>query len=98
MKRTFTRTTFIEDLSKATVTIYITDDVKYNLTETSNEIKVEYTGLTSWDIIEGGTEAKELESETDDSGIDEYHEYLVLHFENGTQSTFRNSHCDMFIR
>ena len=98
MIKTFTRTMFIEDLRNAKVTIYVTDGVKYNLTETSQEKKVEYNGITSWDIIEGGAEAEEIEASTDTASVDEYHEYLVLHFEDGTQATFRNSHADMFIR
>ena len=98
MIKTFTRTMFIEDLRNAKVTVYVTDDVKYNLTETSNETKVEYNGITSWDIISGGVEAEKIEAEVDAASIDEYHEYLVLHFEDGTQATFRNSHADMFIR
>lgn len=97
MKRTFTRTTFNPDLSKAKVTLYVFPECKYrpnNNTE-ENETKVEYTGLTSWDVIEGGEEAEEIE----ESGlVDEFHEYLVLHFNNNTTATFRNSHVDMFIR
>jgi len=98
MIKTFTRTMLIENLRNAKVTIYVTDDVKYNLTETSNETKLEYSGVTSWDIVEGGTEAEEIEAHLDAASIDEYHEYLILHFENNTQATFRNSHVDMFIR
>ena len=98
MIKTFTRTMFIEDLRNAKITIYVTDGIKYNLTETSNETKLEYNGITSWDIVEGGTEAEEIERELNAASVDEYHEYLVLHFEDGTQATFRNSHADMFIR
>lgn len=97
MKRTYTRTTFIEDLTQATVTLYISNATKYEASE-DDEIKVEYTGVKAWDIIEGGKEAEEIEAETDASGIDENHEYLVLHFENGEAATFRNSHVDMFLR
>ena len=88
MKNTYTRTLFIdnEELQKATVRLYIYD---------ADETEVTYTGLTAWDVIEGGEEAAEIES---DGLIDEHHEYLVLHFNNGTQATFRNSHVDMFIR
>jgi len=97
MKRTYERTLFIEDLTKATVTIYVHDGIKYE-DGTADEIKMDYTGVKAWSIIEGGKEAEEIESETDASGMDEYHEYLVLHFEDGTEATFRNSHVDMFLR
>ena len=95
MKKTYTRTMMVEDLTKATVELFVTEGLKW---EDPEEIRVEYKGVASWDIISGGTEAEEIEAETDADGIDEYHEYLVLHFENGNTATFRNSHVDMFIR
>ena len=98
MKRTYTGTWTMsnEELRKATIKLYIFEGVKYNDHEPIAE--TEYTGVTAWDIIEDGEEAKEIEAETDASSIDEYHEYLILHFEDGTTSTFRNSHVDMHIR
>lgn len=97
MKRTFTRTTFTEDLTKATFKLFVYKHNKYNAID-GEEIEVNYTGVTSWDVIEGGKEAEEIEALTDWTGIDENHEYLVLHFENGTESTYRNSYVDMFVR
>lgn len=97
MKRTYTRTLFHPDLKEATIELYITDRVKWETDPEGNmpdEQKVEYTGVVAWDIIEGGPEAEEIEQ---DGLIDEYHEYLVLHFEDGNTATFRNSHVDMFI-
>lgn len=96
MKRTFTRTLFVEDLTKATFKLYISEYSKYDPDTSGGEIEVNYTGVTSWDIIEGGKEAEEIEANTD--CIDDNHEYLVLHFQNGETSTFRNSYVDMFIR
>lgn len=101
MKRTYTRTMMIEDLTQAQVTIYLYEGCKYNAKsdeDLGKKIKIEYTNLSHWDIIEGGEEAREIESHTDGSCIDEYHEYLVLHFNDGTEATFRNSHVVMFIR
>lgn len=95
MKRTYTRTLFVENLTEATFVLYLTKGAKW---EDSDEIRVEYTGVCAWDIIEGGEEAAEIEALTDESGVDEMHEYLVLHFEDGTEATFRNSHVDMHIR
>lgn len=96
MTRKFTRTMFMtnEELQKATVKLYITEGVKW---EDSNEKEIHYTGLKSWSIVDG-EDAKEIEAETDGSCIDENHEYLILEFVNGTTTTFRNSHVDMFIR
>lgn len=95
MKRSFNRTLTKADLSKATFKLLIFDKTKYEQVEVDNE--VEYTGVTSWDIIKGGDEAAEIEALTDASGVDENHEYLVLHFEDGSEGTFRNSHVEMFI-
>ena len=97
MKRTYTGTTMISNLEEATIKLFVFDGCKYK-GEFGNEKEIKYTGVTSWDIIEGGEEAKEIEAYTDESGIDEFHEYLVLHFNDGTTVTFRNSHVDMFIR
>lgn len=97
MKRTFTESIWAADLSKARIIVTIYKNNKYTATENSY-IDHEYTGLTSWDVIEGGDEAAEIEASTDASGVDDNHEYLVLHFEDGTQATFRNSYVDMFIR
>ena len=96
MKRTYTRIMCInnEELQKATIRLYITEGLKW---EDRNEKEITYTGLKSWSIIDG-EDAKAIEAETDGSCIDEYHEYLVLEFNDGTTATFRNSHVDMFIR
>lgn len=52
---------------------------------------VEYDGIESWEII-SGEDAKEIEEQ---GLVDDYHEYLVLNFENGDTATFRNSYVDM---
>lgn len=59
-----------------------------------NSIKVDYS-IESWEIITG-EDAVEIESMTDDDGIDDHHEYLVLHLTDGNTATFRNSYVDMF--
>ena len=83
-----------EKLQKATVKIFVYNDNKYtgNVTE---EKEIKYTGLTAWDIIEGGDEAEEIEN---DGLVDDNHEYLILHFENGETATFKHSYVDMHIR
>lgn len=99
MKKTYTETWTMSNkkLRKATVRLFVYKEDKYtqNITD---EIEVTYKGLTAWDIIVGGEEAKEIEALTDASGVDEHHEYLVLHFEDGETATYRNSHVDMSIR
>lgn len=98
MIRTYERTLFIENLANATVKLFIYDGNKYegNFEGEKEEIYIIYTGLKSWSIIDG-EDAKAIEEETDGNSIDENHEYLVLNFIDGTTSTFRNSHVDMFI-
>lgn len=96
MKRTYTGTlryTTPEELQKADITIFVHDVSKYHDRTLGNEIH--YTGLTSWDIISGGDEAKAIENIFDIH--DDCNEYLVLHFNDGRIATFRNSYVDMFI-
>lgn len=38
----------------------------------------------------------EVLKETDASGVDDYNEYLILTFECGETSTYRNSYIDLF--
>lgn len=63
--------------------------------ELENPLTVRYDGITEFEIV-SGYDAEEIERDTDDESIDDYHEYLILHFENGETSTFRNSYVDMF--
>lgn len=97
MKRTYTGTLFhTQDLYKAIIKVDVYNGIKWE--EGTELVKsIEYTGVTSWDIIEGGKEAEEIEAQTDIYSHDENHEYLVLHFMDGTTSTFRNSYVSMFI-
>ncbi len=94
MKETYTRTLFHEDLTKLNVKLYLSAQPKW---EEGEDVLVETTGLKSWDLIQGGTEAEEIEKDLPEIGYDEYHEYLVLHYENGETATYRNSHVIMFI-
>ena len=96
MVKTYTETTFTRNLEEANVKLYIYEGNKYE-GNFGEEKEVVYTGLKSWSIIDG-EDAKQIESETDNSCIDENHEYLVLNFVDGSTATFRNSHVDMFIR
>lgn len=98
MKRTFNRTLLIPDLTQAKVKVVTFEGCKYTAedrTDLGEIIETEYKGLTSWEIIEGGDEAFEIEKYSDI--MDEFHEYLVLHFNDGRTSTFRNSHAELFI-
>lgn len=67
----------------------------HSIKDLGRTLKVRYDNITSWEIV-SGIDAEEIEASTDRTCIDELHEYLVLHFEDGTESTFRNSHVDMF--
>lgn len=97
MKRSYHGTfTHTDDLADAKVILDFFKGTKYDAhanKEEPNEVVV--TGLTSWDIIEGGKEAEEIENLTGE--IDENHEYLVLYFKGGCVNIYRNSHVVMFI-
>ena len=95
MNKTYTRTMMHADLTKATVEIEVHEALKWEATQEDEKV-VTYNGIKAWTIV-SDEDAAEIESMTDASGIDEYHEYLVLHFANGETATFRNSHVDMFI-
>lgn len=78
------------------VNIKIYDKVKYD--KDSNEIASANYDIKGFKLIVGGTAAQKIEAETDDNSVDDFHEYLVLEFENGEISTFRNSYVDIFNR
>ena len=71
--------------------IKIYEGVKYT-SERGERITHEYKGIKFWEIVTD-EDAEEIEA---NGLIDEHHEYLVLHFEDGNTATFRNSHVDMF--
>ena len=79
------------------VELEVYEGIKYD-PETHNQDskKIRYDGVTAFEVIRSEEAAAEIEKDTDGSCIDEYHEYLVLHFENGETSTFRNSHVDLW--
>lgn len=81
MRRTYERTMFIEDLTKAEIILYVFNESKYTA-DINDKIEVKYTGVKAWSIIEGGKEAEAIESIVD---------------ADGTTSTFRNSHVEMFF-
>lgn len=95
MKKTYTRTMMHADLTKVTVEIEVHEALKWEVTQEDEKV-VTYSGIKAWSII-SDEDAAEIENMTDASGIDEYHEYLVLHFANGETASFRNSHVDMFV-
>jgi hypothetical protein len=96
MIKTYERTMFIKNLADANVKLYVYESSKYS-GNIGKRKEVNYTGLKSWSIVDGD-DATAIEAETDGSRIDENHEYLVLNFIDGSTTTFRNSHVDMFIR
>lgn len=98
MTKTYDRTMFIsnEELQKATVRLYITKGLKW---EDDKEVEVTYTGLKSWTIVNEYDGLKfEIENNLSEAEKDEYQEYLILEFKDGTTVSFKNSHVDMFIR
>ena len=73
------------------------DLCKYTRESRENrELRHIQRGVISWDIITG-EDVKEIESNLNDDEMDELHEYITLNFEDGSEATYRNSHCDIFI-
>jgi len=77
------------------VKVNIYNECKYTASAEVFEkrVTIEFKNLVEWELV-SGTDAREIERDSD--LVDDYHEYLVLHFENGDVSTFRNSYVDMF--
>lgn len=96
MIRTYDRTSLHPNLEDATITIVVMEKVKYAAESRDDFFTISYDGVKSFSIV-NGEDAVEIEEHTDGSCIDEYHEYLVLKFTDGTESTFRNSHVNMYI-
>jgi len=84
----------------AVVEIEVYSECKYVAAELGhdevfeNSIKVNYS-IENWEIVTG-EDAREIEAMTDEDGIDDNHEYLVLRLMDGETATFRNSYVDMF--
>lgn len=76
------------------VSVKIYDGIKY-FRGSEKVSECIYTDVESWKIV-GGKEAEEVEKEFIGNDLDELQEYLILSFTDGTTSTFRNSHTDLF--
>ena len=90
MKR-FDNNWYVGDGDK--VTLIVHEATKYEATE-DDRIEVKYDGVEGFEVVTG-ERAEAIEAESDCE--DEFHEYLVIYFENGETSTFRNSHTDLFV-
>lgn len=76
------------------VQVEIHDNCKYE--KGSKPVALaEYSNLEWWEIV-NGEDAINIELDLDKDEVDPYHEYLVLHLENGETATYRNSFVDMF--
>ena len=73
--------------------IKLYDKCKYE--EDAKIIKdVNITGIISLEVVE--IPASKILTETDGSCVDDYNEYLILTYDNGETSTYRNSYVDVF--
>lgn len=78
------------------VDVEIYDNCKYEKESKVVEM-ARYNNLESWEIV-SGEDAKEIENEIVNNGLDAdtNNEYLVLHLEDGNTATYRNSFVEMF--
>lgn len=78
-------------------TLYVYPCPKYGASMAAIEAgkKVWVKGIEHWEVY-SGREARELEAIERIADKDDNHEYLVLAFQDGTRSTYRNSYVDMF--
>ena len=75
------------------VNVKLYNECKYE--KDSKVIKdVNLEGIASLEIKE--IPISEILKETDGSCVDPYNDYLILTYENGETSTFRNSYVDAF--
>ena len=97
MKTTYERTMFIPDLTEAIFRVKVCDELVWKAQDYA--YRLDYTGVKAWTLVEGGEEAKAIEQEIGDHPdlLDEYHKYLILHFEDGHDIRFRGSYTDLFI-
>lgn len=77
------------------VKIKVYDKCKY-LADSQKVNEVTYNNVYRFEVV-AEERAKEIESLTDSSCIDDYHEYLVIYHTTHDTSTFRNSYVDLFI-
>ena len=84
-------------LNSKDVLLHVYDECKYTASSETleNSKRIRFSYCTGFEIV-SGEDAAEIEKLTDASCIDDYHEYLVLFFEDGNRSTFRNSYVDLF--
>lgn len=74
-----------------TVKVKVYDRCKYD--KESEKIAEVFYEIERFEILRG--EDVDLNGLAEDE-LDEYNEYLVLHFEGEETSTFRNSHVELF--
>ena len=80
-----------------TVLISVYPTLKYIPVKTTGDIKrVEYNNVESFEVVTG-ERVMAIEAETDESCIDDLHEYLVLYFKDGDTAVFRNNYVDLFV-
>lgn len=80
------------------VLLRVYENSKYDPAE-PKPIDVCYKGVASIRLVEpkkSPKEVREIEKRTDGHGIDPAHQYLILRFDDGLESTFGNSRVELF--
>ena len=72
--------------------------IKYSKEPQAPDFIYHYNNVVSYEVIDTGKELEEIEKHFSAfDNEDGYHEYLVLHFNDGETATYRNSYVDLFV-
>ena len=91
-------------MNSKSVTVEVYSECKYTMSKevAENSKMIYYDFCTGFEVLSAESKSlcdTERVAEIEAQGlVDDYHEYLILYFEDGETATFRNSYVDLFSR